>query len=126
MAAQLMATNGPLARAESWWSERAMQLLARPALPEEEDGGVGGGRALDGDIIASFRAASSPMQARQADPLLVFLLQQDVFGEEPAALQGALEQEHAGARCPTGLVRKSVAPSLHRAHGVVDGARRRS
>ena len=48
MAAQLMATNGPLARGESWCSERGHQLLAGAALAEQEHGGVGGGRPLDG------------------------------------------------------------------------------
>jgi hypothetical protein len=98
------------------------QLLARPALPQEEDGGVGGRRALEGHHrVLQGRVLAD--EARQADALLVFLLEQDVFGEEPAPLQGALEEQDEVLGVD-GLGQEIGGALLHRAHGVVDGGER--
>ena len=118
MAAQLMATKGPLARAESWWSERAISSLPVPLSPRRSTvASVAAARWRA--IMASFRAASSPMSRGQPDAPLVVLLEQHVFGEEAAPLQGALEQEHEVLGVD-GLGQEVGRALLHRAHRVVD------
>ena len=77
MAAQLMATNGPLARGESWCSARDEQLLAGAALAEQQHGGVGGRRALDGEQRL-LEGGVLAQHAGQPEAPLVVLLQQDV------------------------------------------------
>ena len=61
------------------------------------------------------------MTRGSADAPLVVLLEQDVFGEQAAALEGALEQEHEVLGVD-GLGQEVGGALLHRAHGVVDGA----
>ncbi len=77
MAAQLMATKGPLARGGELVERAAHQLLAGAALAEDEHGGVGGGRPLEGE----HRLLEGGILAHdlgQAEAPLVVLLEEHV------------------------------------------------
>ena len=120
MAAQLMATNGPLARSESWCSERAISSLPVPLSPRSSTvASVAAARWMDS--IVSLSAGSSPSSLGSPNAPLVFLLEQHVLGEQPAAVDGAVEEDHEVVGVH-GLGQEVGGALLHRAHRLVDGA----
>ena len=120
IAAQLMATNGPFAAVRELVQRARHQLLAGAAFAQQQHRRVGGGRALDRQHRLLQRGILA-QELRQADPALVFLLEQHVLGEQPAAVDGAVEQDHEVVGVH-GLGEEVGGAVLHRAHRLVDGA----
>ena len=120
IAAQLMATKGALARAESWWSGARHQLLARAALPEDQDRGVAARPPVWIASIVSFRAGSSP-STRGRPNRRWYSSFSSTYSVRRRRRSIARSRSSRRWSVSTGFVRKSAAPVLHGLDGLLDG-----
>jgi hypothetical protein len=118
MAAQLTATKGPLARAESSWRVRATSSLPVPVSPWMRTGaGVAAACSMSVDLLHG-RAPSD--EAAEAPHVLHAAPQDRDLVERPAALEPLLDQQPQPVEVHR-LGQVVVGTLPHRAHRGVDG-----
>ncbi len=98
------------------------QLLAGAALAEQQHGRVARRRALERQHGVLERGVLAE-HARQAETLLVVVLEQHELGEQPPPLDRAVEEEQQVVGVD-GLREEVGGAVLHRPHGLLDGAER--
>ena len=120
IAAQLMATKGPLARGRELVERPAISSLPVPLSPSSSTVASVAGRALQREHRLLERRVLA-QHARQPVAPLVVLLQQHQLGRHAARLDGAVEQQQQVVGVH-GLGQEVGRPLLHGAHRVLDGA----
>ena len=120
MAAQLIATNGPLARGAGVVQGARAQFLAGAALAFEQHRGVGAGGAIDrGHHLPQGRRVAD--DARTAAARGRFFLQQAVIIQQAALLERARDQQQQVIGIDR-LGEKVERALFHRLDGVLDAA----